>query len=1175
MKSIARLLLLFFIISAFLPSIPLFSHAPLDTWVNSSDGISGGIIRCVVNNHENRSTWYAGSAMHGFFKSIDNGEHWVPSSKGLNTNSINTICISKKDAKQILIGVPQGVYKSTDGGLNWLTINDSIGYVYDILEIINTRMSNYYAASNKGLFRSWDNGDSFKPITDNAVMDRPFNAIICVPTRPEILYANAIFNGPFISMDSGSSWKNINKGLPEGKSLGLFTHPTDDKKVYSIYPGEGLFEFTFDQNQIKEGLYSWKKVNTNFNFLDFTSFSIQVPYYGIQKEDIKCFICTEKHGLYVSKEATLFEQWENKGLPEEWQKVNSIGLSKFKKELLMFGLDGRGIIKTEDQGLKWTQNNSGLLANSITDFIIDLSDKNTFYVTSYSSVFISNNKGETWHYSYKGLPNANITSIIQNPSNQSHFMVSTKNDTKLNTTGDGLYETFDNMKTWKKVTSFSYKNVSCLAINKQSGLIYAGTDGNGLFQSSNYGNSWIKITTDKMMDRITVIRIDPIDDDIIYLGTTINGIYKTSDQCKTWEHIYYVLGRDVFINDIRISPKDSQLIYAGINIITDGGIIRSTNGGKDWTTVNEKRSGTLFTSIYNLPEDNDVIYCGTSNGVLYTKTFGKIWRPINNGLENLKFDGLYFFSIPKLLLDQEKRDILYIATEMGFFRCQISELITDKKPPEFDFQTPDKNPYYVNNDKIVFKGRAVDPQGIEKIVVSENELPFKDDGSFVYSYKMGLFKEKIVFTATDKAENSSSFEFDLFFDEKKPILVIEKPRSFEVLQTRETLIKGYAMDMDSGIEYLDIQGNSLPGSKIDENGNFEYLLTNLRIGDNQIKIIAFDKAKNSEEVSISVKVEGKDELPPVIEISKPTKNKSYYNKSPITIEGKITDDMPIDGLSFYINDIKLSLISDGSFNTQQPLSEGENVFYLKASDLAGNESKKELSIVLDSIKPSIRLIQNTKASDVLFTDQYSLQFEASDEVSGISTVILSDQEGNTLQIEENGSQYQASLPLQKGVNLFTITAIDNAGNETKQNIQLRYQPAVVITLTIGNSVATVQKNKDIRDIVMKVPPMIVKGTTFVPIRFIAETFGARVEWIPHPTNEIQIYFKDILIHLWINKTIGVVERGTETKKVTLLAAPFITNSTTMVPLRFISENLDAQVVWDAPTSTITIIQAVE
>jgi hypothetical protein len=119
----------------------------------------------------------------------------------------------------------------------------------------------------------------------------------------------------------------------------------------------------------------------------------------------------------------------------------------------------------------------------------------------------------------------------------------------------------------------------------------------------------------------------------------------------------------------------------------------------------------------------------------------------------------------------------------------------------------------------------------------------------------------------------------------------------------------------------------------------------------------------------------------------------------------------------------------------------------------------------------------------------------------------------------------------------------------------------VLVLTIGADIVSVNGKATSID----AAPEIVASRTFVPIRFIAESFGATVEWLPE-TQGITITLGDHTVGLQIGNATAVVD-GTI---ISLPAAPYIKSGRTMVPLRLISEAFGGDVVWDAATRTITI-----
>ena len=88
------------------------------------------------------------------------------------------------------------------------------------------------------------------------------------------------------------------------------------------------------------------------------------------------------------------------------------------------------------------------------------------------------------------------------------------------------------------------------------------------------------------------------------------------------------------------------------------------------------------------------------------------------------------------------------------------------------------------------------------------------------------------------------------------------------------------------------------------------------------------------------------------------------------------------------------------------------------------------------------------------------------------------------------------------------------------------------------------------------PYIDTNGRTLVPIRFVSQEMGMQVIWEAN-TQRVIISKPDLLITMVIGKkTVGV--NGTAKAMDT---APVITNGRTMVPIRFISENMGAIVTW--------------
>jgi len=91
-----------------------------------------------------------------------------------------------------------------------------------------------------------------------------------------------------------------------------------------------------------------------------------------------------------------------------------------------------------------------------------------------------------------------------------------------------------------------------------------------------------------------------------------------------------------------------------------------------------------------------------------------------------------------------------------------------------------------------------------------------------------------------------------------------------------------------------------------------------------------------------------------------------------------------------------------------------------------------------------------------------------------------------------------------------------------------------------------------------VPPYLAEGgRTMVPIRVIVEHLGAQVEW-KSETQTVFISGKNRIVKL----NIGSNKADVDGVPVLLEAPPVIKSGRTMVPLRFVAENLQCRVHWD-------------
>ena len=99
-------------------------------------------------------------------------------------------------------------------------------------------------------------------------------------------------------------------------------------------------------------------------------------------------------------------------------------------------------------------------------------------------------------------------------------------------------------------------------------------------------------------------------------------------------------------------------------------------------------------------------------------------------------------------------------------------------------------------------------------------------------------------------------------------------------------------------------------------------------------------------------------------------------------------------------------------------------------------------------------------------------------------------------------------------------------------------------------------------------PQTMSGRTLVPMRAIFEALGAEVEWSKE-LRTITARRDQTFIEMTVGEKL-VRKNGAE---ILLDVAPMIRNKSTLVPLRFVAEALDAKVDYDVASKTIRISTA--
>jgi len=176
---------------------------------------------------------------------------------------------------------------------------------------------------------------------------------------------------------------------------------------------------------------------------------------------------------------------------------------------------------------------------------------------------------------------------------------------------------------------------------------------------------------------------------------------------------------------------------------------------------------------------------------------------------------------------------------------------------------------------------------------------------------------------------------------------------------------------------------------------------------------------------------------------------------------------------------------------------------------------------------------------------------------------------NTIEcpVKEDGT-FALEVKLVEGENKFEAIATDKAGNAAKASLTIVRLKPIIIQLTIGKTIVIV--NGEAKTI--EAPPYIDKdsGRTLIPIRIIMDSINGKIDF-DAKERKVTLTKDAIVIELWIGKPIARIN-GVDTPidMAKPKLSPMVVKGRTFIPLRFVTDNLGADIEFDAKTQTITI-----
>ena len=315
------------------------------------------------------------------YKSIDGAGSWSNDNYGFTLPSnaaVLSLVIDPTAPSTIYAGSGAGVFKSTNGGRTWSTMNNGL-LSHSIVTLVMdpTTPSTLYAlvsdfSANKGVYKTIDGGNSWT-LHSNGIPGQELFSLVIDPVTPNTLYVGVGFccvAGTHIykTTDGGDNWNP----LPAAPSAVPTTMAIDPLNHLTIYAGDAANPGTVSKST--DGGTSWQSLGSTVLFARSIVPSPLTP--GL---------------VYVGTDQALFRSTDGgtnwSTVPPRTGKIVFDPVSSSTLYLLTNPQDfnPQGLFKSTDNGQTWTAKNNGFNSPAVAALAVDPSRPSTVHVATLAS----------------------------------------------------------------------------------------------------------------------------------------------------------------------------------------------------------------------------------------------------------------------------------------------------------------------------------------------------------------------------------------------------------------------------------------------------------------------------------------------------------------------------------------------------------------------------------------------------------------------------------------------------------------------------------------------------------------------------------------------------------------------------------------------------------------------
>ena len=624
------------------------------------------------------------------------------STNGPDNCRVQTIAIHPSNNQIIYIGtVENGIYKTTNGGENWVHMDsDILPVTLRVIAIHPTGPDTMYAATVLGLYKSIDAGETWIVVQLPCGWQFEVVAFAIHPTLPNIMFVNGpLFEGiNYRTTDGGQTWLELD--LPPLQAYKFAIDPINQNLIYTISHSGRYRKSIFKSEDYGE---TWANIHNNLDTTTIAkAFAIDPVNTNILYIGGSDFY-EEATGRCLHKSTDGGNNWNDitPGVLHQ-NYVKNILVSPLDNNIVYICTVADGVLKSEDGGLSWEEKNEGLTISLIKNIVYDTLS-NYFYLGTYwDGIYRSIDDCESWGKISDNIPNTDCidyTIDINTPDDQ------------IICTHNGLYRTCDGTLNWEHI-DILYPDYNalprCALIDRYDsdiivvGLkpLYWSTDPVYIIRSGDGGTSWepidegfpsylgcrkikqanydnrqrryylaaysgLYISEDAGLhwspagnglpeERFFTMDVSEADPDYVFVGCYY--LFRTINGGETWDQLSMPPGS--YVEDIVCDPFNPNIVYLSIIL---GRIYKSWDAGQTWNDITNNLpydyNYMRFSGVAVNPLNPENIYISSHHyGIFQSHNGGDSWEPFSEGLNTEYSGGI-------TIIDPTDTNRIYLATD--------------------------------------------------------------------------------------------------------------------------------------------------------------------------------------------------------------------------------------------------------------------------------------------------------------------------------------------------------------------------------------------------------------------------------------------------------------------------------------------------------------------------------